>query len=118
MAAIDKTYITQEEYSDYRSWWIANYDKMIKELGYPITLYPFQMFEDVTKITPKYLKKNKEDFDYFFFEDKNICVPVLNTSEEEDKWLIKNCKIQSYQDRLREVYDEDWEGFNIKNVVE
>lgn len=29
----------------------------------------------------------------------------------ENKWLIKNCNIQSFRNRILEVYPKNWSGF-------
>ena len=36
MAGIDKTYIDGKDYKHYRTWWIDNYYKMKRELGYAV----------------------------------------------------------------------------------
>lgn len=114
MAGIDKTYIYWKEYPTYRQWWIDNYNKMKKELGHTIYLYPFQYFRpfDPKEYTPQFLKENTQDLE----SCKNIAYefPVWNTSEKVDMWLIKNCNIQSFQKRLRSVYPRHWKGFKIK----
>lgn len=111
MSSIDKTYIDGKEYPLYRQWWIDNYDKMIRELGDTIWLYPFNWFDlnNDVEITPDYLKSHNEDmrvanrytYDY----------PIWNTSERIDKWLVKNCPIQSFRDRMINVYPSNWNGF-------
>lgn len=109
MAGIDKTYIEGKEYSVYRNWWISNYDKMVKELGEAIWLHPFSVFDEWDKeITPDYLRNNTEDLEYF---KNSYDIAVWNTSERIDKWLVKNCDIQSFRDRMIEVYPYNWEGF-------
>lgn len=107
MAGIDKTYIDFKDYRHYRRWWIENYSKMVKEMGGPIYLYPFMVF-DVDEITPEFLLENKRDLE----EYKNINdFPVWNTSERWDRWLVKNCPIKSYRERMLDVYDPKWNGF-------
>ena len=108
MAALDKTYITASEYPAYRQWWIDNYTEMIIAVGEAIWLYPFVMFEDdneFRQVNPDLLEVDKRDFDYF--EDDGE-YPIWNTTTQQDIWLLKHCKIQSYQDRMREVYNEEF----------
>ena len=107
MAAIDKTYISGSEYPQYRRWWIANYQKMIKELGEPIWLYTFHVFGE-SNITPQYLKHHTADLEYY---KNKFDFPVWNTSETADLWLIKNCNIPSFRKRMMEVYPHTWKGF-------
>lgn len=108
MASIDKTYIDGKNYPLYRQWWIDNYDKMIKELGDYIWLYPFSIFAELPEMTPEYLKTHTNDVDYY---KKSYDFPIWNTSEAQDKWLIKHCEIKSFRDRLIEVYPHNWIGF-------
>ena len=109
MAGIDKTYINGNEYPLYRKWWINNYDKMVKELGRPIYLLPFAVFDNEPEImNPKFLLNNKQDLTEFI--PKNDFA-IWNTSEKIDKWLIKNCNIESFRDRMLKVYSHDWDGF-------
>ncbi len=107
MASIDKTYIDGKEYKYYRQWWIDNYDKMNKELGYAIYFYTFGIFDE-NNITPEFLKENTADLDYW---SKCYDFAILNTRESEDKWLVKNCNIQSYRNRMLSVYNINWKGF-------
>ncbi|MFA5300182.1 MAG: hypothetical protein WC389_18500 [Lutibacter sp.] len=109
MAGIDKTYIDGKEYPLYRQWWIDNYDKMIKEFGDYIWLYTFTFF-DVwpEEVTPEFLKENTGDIEYF---KNKYDFPIWNTSEKKDKWLVKNCDIQSFRERMLEVYPYNWKGF-------
>ncbi len=109
MAGIDKTYIDGKEYPVYRQWWIDNYDKMVKELGEAIYLYPFgYAFKIGTEVTPEFLKNNEGDLHYM---KGRFDFPIWNTSESDDKWLVKNCNIQSYRDRMLDVYGNNWKGF-------
>ena len=115
MAGIDKTYIDGKEYPIYREWWISNYNKMKKELGNPIWLYTFSIFDDWDiEITPEYLQSNEKDLEYY---KNRYDFPIWNTSEKEDKWLIKNCNIQSFKDRMIEVYPYNWSGFKKQKGI-
>ncbi len=114
MAGIDKTYIDGKDYHLYREWWIANYEKMVKEIE-PIWLYTFNIFDDWdTDITPEYLAANTKDLDHF---KNSYDFIIWNTSESVDKWLIKNCPIQSFRDRMLEVYPSNWKGFKGQDWV-
>lgn len=110
MAEIDKTYIDGKDYPLYRQWWIDNYDKMIRELGDYIQLYTFSYFypNDPDIFTPEFLRKNAGDLEYY---KSRYDFPIWNTSETTDKWLIKNCDIPSYRERMLEVYPRNWKGF-------
>ena len=110
MAGIDKTYIDGKEYPLYRQWWIDNYDKMIKELGEAIWLYPFSMFkvEWDFDFTPEFLLSHTDDIEYF---KNRYDFPIWNTSEATDMWLIKNCSFESFRNRMLSVYPSNWKGF-------
>jgi hypothetical protein len=117
MAGIDKTYIDGREYPLYRKWWIDNYDKMIKELGDYIWLYTFSVFyydfkgrliEDDIDVTPELLLNDTRDLREY---ENAYDFPIWNTSERVDKWLVKNCEIQSFRNRMLEVYPYNWKGF-------
>lgn len=98
------------EYPSYRKWWIDNYHKMKTDLGDYIWLYTFSVFtkNEPEEITPEFLLNNNQDLE----EYKNmIYFPIWNTSESTDKWLIKNCEIQSFRGRMLEVYNYKWVGF-------
>ena len=110
MAGIDRTYIDWKDYPLYRQWWIDNYEKMKKELGNYIWLYTFSAFypNEPKEFTPEFLLNNTQDLK----EYKNVNdFPIWNTSEKVDKWLIKNCEIQSFRDRMLEVYSHKWVDF-------
>ena len=112
MAGIDKTYIDGKEYPLYRQWWIDHYDEMIKEFGEPIWLYTFNYF-DVDHMSPEFLINNTDDIKHYKYA---YDFPIWNTSERQDKWLIKNCDIPSYKNRLLEVYSDKWKGFKGINI--
>jgi hypothetical protein len=116
MAGIDKTYIDGKEYPIYRNWWIENYEKMVKQFGEAIWLYPFSIFDcDLDfEITPEFLKNNTADLDYC---KNRYDFPIWNTSESEDKWLVKNCEIQSFRNRMLECYNHKWKGFKGQNWI-
>lgn len=109
MASIGKTYIFGNEYPLYREWWIQNHEKMKKEMGEAIYLYPFgYFFKTGFEITPEYLLENQNDL----VGTKNLVeISIWNTSERWDKWLVKNCEIRSFRDRMLYVYGHKWSGF-------
>jgi hypothetical protein len=123
MASIDKTYIDGKEYPIYRQWWIDNYDKMVKELGEAIWLYTFSIFEfdykgryveEEVVVTPEFLKNNTKDIDHYV---KFYDFAIWNTSEKEDRWLVKNCPIESFRIKMIEVYPRGWSGFKGQSWV-
>lgn len=113
MSAIEKTYASGNDYILYRNWWIQNYDKMIKQFGEPIWLYPFGWFdiEDIEEITPEFLKNNTEDIEK---TKRNTEIVIWSTSDKHDLWLVDNCEIQSFRDTLLMVYSDNWKGFKGK----
>lgn len=114
MAGIDKTYIDGRDYKLYRQWWIDNYDKMMKELpNGAIYLYPFSIFR-VDEVTPDYLAENSKDLDYW---STMYDFAIWNTTEGQDKWLIKNCNITSFIKRMVECYPPNWSGFKGKTLI-
>lgn len=114
MAGIDKLYIDGKEYPLYRQWWIDNYDKMIKELGEAIWLYPFDLYDYPSDVTPEYLKCHEDDIK----EMRGIYnYPIWNTSERVDLWLIDNCPFESFRNRMLEVYSSKWKGFKGQKWV-
>lgn len=115
MAGIDKTYISGNEYPAYRQWWIDNYDKMVKELGFAIYLFPFQSFEeDPDNITPDFLLLNTKDIRSY----KNTGeFAIWNTTESTDKWLIKNCPFDSFRKTMLSVYPRNWKGFKGQDWI-
>ena len=116
MASIDKTYIDGKEYPLDRQWWIDNYDKMVKDLGMPIYLYPFHLFypNEPDDVTPEFLLNNTQDLDGM---NGVYDYPIWNTSEHVDKWLVNNCTIQSFKERMLDVYSPKWSGFKGQNWV-
>ena len=93
MAGIDKTYVkTWQEYQDLVNWLEQNQFKCPNG--------------DIIEI-PHY-GWSKEDFDG---ERER---PVLNTTQEEDYFLIKYCPLKFVQDRMKEVYDEEYYN-SVKN---
>ena len=42
---------------------------------------------------------------------------IWNTSERIDKWLVKNCNILSFRNRMLEVYSPKWTGFKGQDWV-
>ena len=113
MAGIDKTYIDGNDYPLYRQWWIDNYEAMVKELGRPIYLYPFSILlyahnVRMEDITPEFLMTHTEDLEHY---KRSYDFAIWNTSERQDKWLIKHCPIPSYRERMLSVYSSRWPGF-------
>lgn len=114
MAGIDKTYIDGRDYPEYRQWWIDNYDKMVKELGAPIWLYTFGFYYPIDPITPDFLQENTADLAHY---RGAYDFPIWNTSEKKDLWLIKNCPICSFRERMLSVYPKNWVGFKRQSWI-
>lgn len=113
MAAIDKTYIDGKDYEQYREWWIEHYDKMIKEMGDAIWLYPFSYYNQYT-VDPELLRSHTDDIEYY----KNCYdFPIWSTSEATDKWLVKNCNIPSFRESIVDKYPYNWSGFKKQKWV-
>ncbi len=110
MPYIEKTYIEGCDYPLYRKWWIENYEKMQKEIDHVIYLRTFDIFrgKDWDDITPEFLLNNTKDLDYY----SNVGeFAIWNTTVGEDKWLIKNCPIESFRETMLSVHSPKWDGF-------
>lgn len=114
MAGIDKTYIDGREYKFYRNWWIENYEKMVKQFGYAIYLYPFCQFypNEPEEMTPEFLTNNNLDLKDCEGRDT---FAVWNTTEKQDMWLVENCNIHSFRERMLECYSPKWKEFKGKS---
>lgn len=89
MAALDKTYVTKwEDYREIREW--ANKTTII---------YPNGLKGD--KMIKWFYFPNLSESD---FKGKEI--PLWNTTESEDYFLLHNCPFKLVQDRLKEQYGE------------
>lgn len=117
MAYVDKTYINFEEYKQTREWWLSTYEQQEKELGSPIWLYTFQVFDfkEVPENFKEFILKNNQDL----IEYENVQEFCLwNTSSVQDIWLIKNCSLDFVQLRLKEQYGEDFWAFKYKERLD
>jgi hypothetical protein len=116
MSAIDKTYVKKSEYLLAREFWLSTREKQIKELGRPIYLYSFVEYDvDPDKITLEHLE-TKKDIDFFVNDVTEF--PLWNTSLTEDLWLLKNCKLDFVQKRLREQHGSDWYGITYVDDID
>lgn len=96
MAYIDKTYITSYQQAiDYVNW--SKENKLIYN-GYIFNPKPYYSLEEYKE--------------HFSSNEKEIV--FLNTSLSEDYFLIKYCPLDFIQERMKEVYDEDYYN-SIKN---
>ena len=87
MAAIDKTYVNNwKDYCEIVDW--CKHNKFTCPNGTVIRFYPYEWEEH-----------------HFENGDEH---PVLNTSHTQDYFLIKYCPIQVVQNRMKEVYPEDY----------
>ena len=95
MAGIDKTYVSS--YEDWKS--IIDWCKE-NEFTCPngIVLKPINSCYNIDL--------TKEEVEDWLKEQEEI--PVMNTSCSMDYFLIKHCPIKVVQDRMLEVYDEDY----------
>ena len=97
MAGIDKTYVSSwKDYCDIVEWCRNN--EFVCPNGTVIRIYPYEWEEENFK--------DGED------------LPVLNTSQVQDYFLIKHCPLETVQNRMREVYDHDYINAIIHGVSE
>lgn len=101
MAAIDKTYAhTWEEYVSLVKW--AKNTKFICPNG--MTLSPMGYIYEWSKETyEESYNSFKEKYLDFEFE-----FPVMNTSNAIDYFIIKECPLKFVQDRMKEVYSDEY----------
>jgi len=86
MAAIDKTYVTYEQFLRAYSWWKLNKRRMKKELGRVINIY--------------YLHECLKGFEGE--------VTLWNTGIKDDQFLLKYCPLDFVQETLKYQYGEDY----------
>lgn len=95
MAAIDKTYVSSfEEWKEVMDW--ARTAKFTCPNGMVLNVIDYCYNSDYTE----------EEIKEWLSEQGEI--PVMNTSNELDYFLIKYCPIQLVQDRMRCVYSENY----------
>lgn len=101
MACIDRTYVTSyEEWKEVIGW--AKKTEYICPNGLKYKVIDSCYYPDLTEEEVKnWLKKNNE-------------IPVLNTSYSLDYFLIKHCPIKLVQDRMKDVYGEEY----VRSVLE
>lgn len=100
MAAIDKTYVTSyDDYINLKEW--ASQQSFTCPNG--------QVIKPI-KYMYKWDKRTWDEtqLDYIARNGKPTAFPVLNTPEALDYFLIKYCPFQFVQDRMKEVYSEDY----------
>lgn len=96
MAYIDKTYITSYQQAvDYVNWSKENKLVYNGRVMNPIPYYSLEEYKE-----------------HFSSNEKEIA--FLNTSLSEDYFLIKYCPLDFIQERMKEIYDEDYYN-SIKN---
>lgn len=99
MAAIDKTYISNwEDYIAIKEWCDKN--EFICPNGMKIKIYPYEW--------------TKEDFEESVRNSLDNDVPVLNTSNTQDYFLIKHCPITVVQNRMIGCYGKEYVD-SVKN---
>lgn len=100
MAAIDKTYVsTFEEWKEIIDW--ARNKVYLCPNGIVFNVIDYCYYPDYSE----------DDIKEWLSESPQI--PVMNTPTELDYFLIKDCPIKVIQDRLKEVYDEEF----IKSIL-
>lgn len=96
MAAIDKIYVkTNEQYKLFVDW-VKAQPPLKDKYG-----------------RDSYLSDKLYDFEDVDIPDGHVC-PVFNGKEYEDAYIIRNCPFDFIQNRLKEMYDEDYYN-DIKN---
>lgn len=101
MAAIDKTYVTSlEEYKSVVEWCRNNSftcpnGQVLNPINY---CYGGYTDDEITN----------------WLKNAHGSIPVMNTSLEMDYFLIKYCPLKLVQDRLKDVYDEEYYN-SVKN---
>jgi len=98
MAAIDKIYGTQKQYSELRNWLKRNAKIMRIPIG--ITLYA-NGFEG----EEEYITAHPIRFLYSVKGFNHSCRPISNFPEKIDMWLLKNCPLKWVTDEIKEQYD-------------
>lgn len=90
MAAIDRTYVTWEEYREITKFFTKKLlKKQKKEIGF----------------NTHFNKWTKESF------VENEVLAIWNTTTLEDIWIAQNCNLECVHDKLKEQYSENWIGF-------
>jgi hypothetical protein len=122
MACMDKTYVNKEQYILARQFWMDTREKQLEELGALQWLYPFGAFknhdDDYTNDLPsdELLATNKDIIEYFPYETTETV--LWNTGTIFDIWLIKNCKLDFIQDRLKTQYGENFFAFKYVDEMD
>lgn len=95
MSSIDKTYVSSfEEWKEVMDW--ARTTKFTCPNGMVLNVIDYCYNSDYTEEEIKECLSKKGE------------IPVMITSKELDYFLIKHCPIQIVQDRMEDVYDEDY----------
>lgn len=95
MAGIDKTYVsTYEDWKEIIEWAKKTSFKCPNGIVLDVSWYCYNL--DLTE----------EEVRSWISEDGEI--PVMNTPEELDYFLIKYCPVKTIQDRMKEVYREEY----------
>ena len=106
MAGIDKTYV--ETYEDWKS--VMDYARNTKFMcpnGIELSLINYCYYPDKSKTEVENWLNNSSG-----------SIPVMNTSNVVDYFLIKECPLEVIQNRMKEVYDEDFYNSVITGTSE
>lgn len=100
MAGIDKTYTNSyKDYIDLINW----------ARKYTFTC-PNGTIVDISKSIYNWTEE-----DFIKATDEGYSLPIMNTSSSTDYFLIKCCPLQFVQDRMKDVYDDEYD--EIKNNI-
>lgn len=105
MAAIDKTYITSWSQIQETIDWASSIGDIIDDFGNKLN--PMWWLADWTK---EYFDEWAAEF---IKRNETVNIPMWVTPTYFDIWLIRNCPIDFIQERLKDVYGDDYD--KIKN---
>lgn len=97
MAGIDKTYVSNaKDFAEIYNW-MKNFEKVLPN-GCVIYGANYLYYDD----------EGYAETIEWFKENKGKEIPIMNTTTVIDYFLIKECPNKVVQNRMKEVYDEEW----------
>lgn len=97
MAGIDKTYVKSfEDFIAVRDW-MRNYERILPN-GMVLKGRNYLYYDDT----------DEEDIKKAFEDNEECEIPIMNTSDVMDYFLIRECPLNVVQQRMREVYEEEY----------